>query len=110
VKKGDETLSNKTYILDSAGQPLQEKDIQKWGAWFQVHTKERIVAETEKGKAKVLTIFLGLDHNFGQGEPILFETRIINGIHDGYNDRYTTRGAAEAGHKEAVRLAFGGAE
>ncbi len=103
-------MSNKTYILDSAGQPLREKDISRWGAWFSVHKEERVIGETDKGMVKVLTIFLGLDHNYGQGDPLLFETRIINGIHDGYNDRYTTRGAAEAGHKEAVRLAFGGAE
>lgn len=54
----------------------------------------------------VSTVFLGIDHNYGDGKPILFETMIFGGEHDGYQKRYSTWGQAEQGHKEAIELTF----
>lgn len=106
-------MSNKTYILNSEGEPEPCEDYSKWGAWFNVHKEERMLAESTDGKGgpgeiKIITIFLGLDHSFGKGaEPLLFETRVINGVHDGYIERFTTRQAALEGHDAAVKKVFG---
>lgn len=51
------------------------------------------------------TVFLGLDHNFSGGEPILFETMIFGGPLDGEQRRYHTYDQAERGHTEAVAAA-----
>jgi hypothetical protein len=55
-------------------------------------------------KVTVSTVFLGLDHSFGGGPPVLFETMVF-GMPDGseYQDRYHTWQEAEAGHREVVR-------
>lgn len=105
-------MSNRTYILNSEGEPELCEDYSKWGAWFSVHKKERMLAESDDGKegpgkVKIITIFLGLDHSFGRGDPLLFETRVINGVHDGYKERFTTREAAMEGHDAAVKKVFG---
>lgn len=76
--------------------------------WAKKHEKDdRRVAETFlNGKEiRVSTVFLGVDHSFGEGPPLLFETMIFGGPRDGYQDRYPTWGEAEKGHAIAVGLA-----
>lgn len=47
----------------------------------------------------VSTVFLTIDHAFGNEPPILFESMIFGGEHDGDQDRYHTWDEAVAGHK-----------
>ena len=54
---------------------------------------------------QISTVFLGMDHSFTGGTPILFETMIFGGKHDQYQERYATYEEAERGHKRAVKLA-----
>lgn len=53
---------------------------------------------------RVSTVWLGLDHNWGGGEPILFETMSFGGgeDQDGSQWRWVTEEAARAGHAEIV--------
>jgi hypothetical protein len=53
----------------------------------------------------VSTVFLGLDHRYGDGPPLVFETMIFDGPHDGYQTRASTYDEAMAQHEEAVKLA-----
>lgn len=108
------------YIL--VGRVPFAVDLETWGRWFET-TSNRIVATTvvddtptekTKGfpgrerkyigpKVRVSTIFLGLDHNYSGGEPILFETMIFGGPLDGEQWRYHTYDEAERGHANAVK-------
>ena len=56
------------------------------------------------GDVQVSTVFLGLDHRFGDGTPILFETMIFGGEHDEYQERYETWDEALEGHKRAIEM------
>lgn len=76
-----------------------------WAQWMQ--DADRQLAETFFGDRaiRVSTVFLGLDHSFGRGAPVLWETMVfveegvtIEGI-DGYMDRYTSRQDALQGHE-----------
>lgn len=94
------------YILEGKIPKLVD-DVFEWGEWFE--TADRKVARTVlPNDVEVSTVFLGLDHNFSGGVPILFETMIFGGEHDGYQERYATWEEAEAGHKQAVAKAEGG--
>ena len=53
----------------------------------------------------VSTVFLVLDHSFGEGPPLVFETMIFGGELDQYQERYSTYQQAEAGHLKACREA-----
>lgn len=64
----------------------------------------RVVSNTMVEEIRISTVFLGLDHNYGEGPPILFETMIFGGAHDQYQERYCTWEEAEEGHKVAVKL------
>jgi hypothetical protein len=89
------------FILDETGSPAQCDNIVKWGEWMAEHDDERRVARTNIDGVDISTVFLGLDHNSGNGPPLLFETMAFggpNGI-DQECERYTTREEAEAGHR-----------
>lgn len=91
------------YILVDKN-PVVCNDAMKWGMWFQ-NSKERIVKQTDIDGIKVSTVFLGLDHNWGDGgEPLLFETMIFGGQHDQFQERYSTWDEAEAGHHKACAM------
>jgi len=97
---------NMHYILNATGEPILEPDMLKWAEWFEEHNADRVVARTElPGGVVVSTVFLALDHNFGGGVPVLFETMIFGGPLDETQDRYTTRAAAENGHRYYVEQA-----
>lgn len=68
-------------------------------------TMLRRVAYDEVGKMRVSTVFIGVDLRFeGSGPPLVFETTVFGGEHDGYQERYATWGEATAGHARAVAL------
>ena len=66
-------------------------------------TANRQVADTwVTPTVRVSTVFLGLDHQWGEGPPLLFETLVF---HDGDGQectRYATWHAAEQGHAAMV--------
>jgi hypothetical protein len=92
------------YILDGHT-PRPVADWLEWARWFGQKTDRRRVAWTEFPGGHVSTVFLGLDHQWGNGPPLLFETMIFGGPHDQYQDRYSTWADAEVGHAAAVALA-----
>ena len=95
---------NGRYVLEGRT-PKPVEDLLEWARAFE--TVDRCVAKQFVGNARISTVFLGLDHNFGEGPPVLFETMIFNGPHDGYQDRYSTWEEAEVGHSKAVALVEG---
>ncbi len=89
------------YILKDK-KPILCSDIMEWAKQWE--SSDRIVKQDTIGDVKISTVFLGLDHSFGDGPPLLFETIIFGGAHDEYQDRYTTYEEAEAGHEVAKQL------
>ena len=91
-------MSNK-YILDSNRDPIPAS-LSEWADWFENADDERIVAKTTIGNSDVSTVFLGLDHSFGSGPPLIYETLVFGGKLADEMNRYTTREQAEQGHRE----------
>jgi hypothetical protein len=94
-------VRNRHYIL--IGQtPVPEPDTLKWAEFFEAG--DRIVFQTEVGASVVSTVFLGLDHQWRDGPPLLFETMIFtDGESEGYQRRCSTWIEAEAQHAEVVK-------
>jgi len=92
----------KHYILD--GHNPVSVDLMRWATWFE--RADRHVAQSGvKDGVQVSTVFLGLDHSWGEGPPMLFETMIFGGEHDQYQERCSTWGQAEEMHKTACKFA-----
>lgn len=93
------------YIL-RGHTPVPCEDLLQWANWFE--NAERHVAEDRVGEARVSTVFLGLDHNFGrEGPPILFETMVFGGPCDGEQNRYATWDEAAQGHQTMLKRLTG---
>lgn len=93
-------VSDKYILVGKKAVPTDS--LEEWELMYE--GASRIVAKDRIGDVRVSTVFLGLDHSFGDGTPLLFETMIFGGPHDQYQDRYSTWEEAEAGHAKALAL------
>lgn len=89
------------YGLD--GQPITHDEFFRL---YETDDARRIGYETRDG-ITVSTVLLGIDHNWGDGPPLIFETMIFGGEYDAEQWRYSRRDEAEEGHRRACALAFG---
>jgi hypothetical protein len=92
------------YILDAEGNPVPEPDLLTWGKWLETADRQLAKDQLPNG-VTVSTVFLGLDHSFFGGPPMLWESMIFGGPEDQYQERYASREEALAGHARAVLLA-----
>jgi len=96
-------MFDKYYILNKEGN-IQEASLVEWGSFFK-DKQARTIARTVISGILVSTVFLGIDHGFGDNKkPVLFETMIFGGKHDEYQTRYCTMKEAKKGHEKAVKL------
>ena len=68
-------IDNYKYMLGPNFEVIEVDDILKWAEWFE--TADRHVAKTEIESTVISTVFLGLNHNFMDDIPILWETMIF---------------------------------
>ena len=83
--------------------------IEEWA--FQFETMNRHVGDDIINGKHVSTVWLGTDHNFYGGVPLLLETMVFSdprGGNDIYMRRYTTWEQAVEGHKKAVQWVLDG--
>lgn len=92
---------NQTYILKD-GEPVAEPDMVAWDQWME-QKEARILNQTTIGESRISTVFLGLDHSWNDGPPVLWETMVFGGALDQEMERYTSQAAALEGHAEMVR-------
>lgn len=112
------TMNLNHYIINDKGE-IETVDLMTWAKWFESEGRgKRRIALTELPDVHVSTVFMGLDHSFGQGEMQLLETMVFenketevdifgkkHNIHhslDEYTERYATIEQAKAGHEAIV--------
>jgi hypothetical protein len=93
--------ASKNYWILNEKHEAVPADAATWGYFRQKHFR---IAKTLILGADVSTVFLGINHRFGPGKPLLFETMVFGGPLDELCWRYETWQQAGRGHKRAVRL------
>ena len=92
------------YTTDAEGN-LKECSLLEWAEWMEraieAQPDRHIVQKTTIGDHEVSTVFLGLDHNWGSGPPLLWETMVFPECDE--CDRYSTLAEARAGHQAMCR-------
>lgn len=87
---------------DRKGNPITVEE------WSEIWRKtDRTVAKTTLSNGyRVSTVYLGLDHGWGEGPPLIFETMVFGGEDWSEVDmlRYSTEEQALAGHNATVLL------
>lgn len=95
------------YMILNENHKLIPVDLMTWAGWIETNKTNslRIVKQENIGDYYISTVFLGLDHSFGFGKPLWFETMVFNAKdknwHD-YQERYTNWKSAELGHNKIV--------
>lgn len=91
------TFNLKDYkLVDGIPVPCKEGEMGKPDKLF----SDRF--QTDSGEVHVSTVFLGFNHSFSNGPPILFETMVFGGEHDSYQNRYVTLEEARLGHNHVI--------
>ncbi len=105
-------MSDGYYILEGHDiVPADQNMRVQWHARRRTDESCWRVAKTELlDGVSVSTVFLGLDHGYGNGPPVLFESMVFGGECDGGCWRYCTWDKAEAGHKRIVARLKAGLE
>ncbi len=89
---------------DKTGKPM---DIREWGRALEDYDYRRVAATTLSDGTWISTVWLGLDHSFGdQGPPLIFETMVFESeesLGDLECERYSTLEQAVAGHNAMVK-------
>lgn len=78
-------MAGMNFYLDEKGEPKEAKTLGEWCRGFE--KAERQLERTKIGRVTVSTIFLGLNHRWGDGPPILWETMVLGGRFKGRMDR-----------------------
>lgn len=91
------------YILDDEDKPIRST-IDDYSKWLQENPERKAVKQEHVGDVYISTVFLGLDHSWNEGKPVLWETMIFGGEHDQYMDRYSSVEGALQGHEHALNL------
>ena len=84
------------YILE--GHEVVPADLMTWAKWYETVDSRHVARETVEG-ADISTVFLGLNHQYGDGPPMLFETLVFGGPLDQEMDRCSTWAEAEEMHR-----------
>ena len=93
---------------------IAEIDLSKLGYRKDFDWNNRFDLKTEVNGNLISTVDLGIDHSFGIGEPLYYETMVFakNGkdiiFDDLYCERYSTEKEAIEGHKKAIELVKNG--
>lgn len=93
------------YILENQVS-VPTDNLLQWGQWMEDPNNKQ-VASTEIDELRVSTVFLGVNNQFNEGQPFLFETLVFKGEeldweYDGA--RYRTWSEALAGPDAIVEL------
>lgn len=91
--------------FDRQGQPI---DMMRWQVLHSDLAYMRVAGDTI-GPYWVSTVWLGLNHQYGDGPPIIFETMVFladtQELADvPFQDRYSTEEQAKRGHEEICTL------
>ena len=96
-------MTHDNYILKD--KKVVKTDLMTWAKWFE--TNNRIVKqEILKNGKFISTVFLGMDYNFGEGAPLVFETMVFpkKGVWGELDiERYSTWDEAVKGHNAMVK-------
>jgi hypothetical protein len=92
---------------------LNGKEIEKVGGYQEMLAANLPISSSimhdEACGASISTVFLSMDHSYclpweTNKSPVLFETMVFGGKHDGYQERYYTYDEAAEGHQRILEM------
>jgi hypothetical protein len=106
IRKDPRHLRDKATLDFQTGEIKPVTDLIEWAEWFE--NASRHIARDVVSGFIVSTVFLGIDHSYGHGPPLWFETMVFRQmdnqrLHSEVDQwRYATLEEARAGHQAAL--------
>lgn len=101
MKAMDRYSTDRSMYYDREGKPIS---MYEWAEKFNDQSYKRIGYTELPWGGRVSTVWLGLDHGFGEVGPLIFETMVFP--KDSFSEldcqRYSTEDQARAGHDAMV--------
>jgi hypothetical protein len=82
-------------------------DLYTMARWFEGEGRQIAYSSFAHKTVEVSTVFLSIDHSFHGGKPVLWETMVFGGKHDGYQLRATSEEEAHEQHDLACKMVTG---
>ena len=95
----------KKYVLNSQNEVVEATSLNEWAVFFEDIERRRVGDDT-CDEVRVSTVFLGMDHQFGDGPPLLFETMVFGGVSDQVAVRCSTWEEALKAHEKVCKEVF----
>ena len=87
------------YRPDGSPYPEGDEGLFEWAKDIEDNSKRLLRQETLPNGIRLSTVWLGLDHRFGKGPPLIFETMAFQDGDEILCERYSTRTEALDGHE-----------
>jgi hypothetical protein len=99
-------LMHDKYRRDGMPYPKTQEGLLEWTRDYGDHANRIVRQDTLPNGYFVSTVWLGLDHGWGKGLPLIFETMVFppDSRQDEYCERYATEAEEIIGHRHAVDL------
>jgi len=88
--------------FNSKGEQVSQDVIAVWEKWFR--ETEKVVWRTKGKGTEVVTMFAELEPSFANTPPVIYETTVSGGMHDGTYFRDTDGDAALRTHRTMAAL------
>ena len=85
--------------FDKQGQAI---DMKAWARLMEGAEYKRVALTKLPNGTDVSTVWLGLNHSYGEGRPLIFETMTFGDEETQEQQRYSTEAEALAGHEAMV--------
>ncbi len=84
----------------------QQIELMEWAKKFESPENKLVARTVLDDGITISTVWIGIDHQFGDGPPLIFETMVFHDEDDRPDEidvlRYSTLEEAEQGHKNMV--------
>lgn len=110
LRRRGSAMTERGVYFDRHGEPVTSEE---WARMMEEDAVRRVAETTHPDGKWVSTVYLGLDHNFGFGPPLIFETMVFPSQADMGEldcDRYSTEAEALKGHDRMVEKWTKGAD
>ena len=95
-------MKTKSNCYNKKGEAI---DFMEWAKLLEDKDYKIIKQQVLTNGKFVSTVYLGLNHNYGEGKPLIFETMVFpkkGDYQDLDTDRYSTLEEAKKGHQKLV--------
>lgn len=98
--------SPRYYRRDGTPYPEGDAGLFEWATDFENHAARPVATHRTLYGEKLSTVWLGLNHSFFEGPPLIFETMLFARNNRELQWRYSTEVDAIEGHFRALALSF----